>query len=119
MLDAQKGLKMFEKVEVAVLGVVENMSVHICSHCGHAEHIFGAGGGEKMAHKYGVELLGALPLDVKIRENADGGHPTVVAEPDGAAAQMYREIARKTAGRLAMRAKDFSARFPTIIVENN
>ncbi|BBL69750.1 iron-sulfur cluster carrier protein ApbC [Methylogaea oryzae] len=119
LLDAQKGLKMFEKVEVAVLGVVENMSVHICSHCGHAEHIFGAGGGEKMAHKYGVELLGALPLDVKIRENADGGHPTVVAEPDGAAAQMYREIARKTAGRLAMRAKDFSARFPTIIVENN
>jgi ATP-binding protein involved in chromosome partitioning len=119
LLDAQKGLKMFEKVDVPVLGIVENMSVHICSNCGHAEHIFGAGGGEKMAEKYGVELLGALPLDITIRENADSGHPSVVADPDGPAAQLYRSIARKTAGRLALRAKDFSAKFPTITVVND
>ncbi|TAN50680.1 MAG: iron-sulfur cluster carrier protein ApbC [Methylococcaceae bacterium] len=119
LLDAQKGLKMFEKVGVAILGIVENMSVHVCSNCGHAEHIFGSGGGEKMAQKYGVDLLGALPLDAGIRENADGGHPSVVAEPDGPIAAIYRDIARKTAGRLAVRAKDYSARFPTITVTND
>lgn len=119
LLDAQKGLKMFEKVDVAILGIVENMSVHICSRCGYAEHIFGSGGGEKMSQKYGVDLLGALPLDAKIRENADGGHPSVVAEPDGPVAAMYRDIARKAAGRLAVRAKDYSARFPTITVTND
>jgi ATP-binding protein involved in chromosome partitioning len=117
--DAQRGLKMFEKVGVPVLGVVENMSIHICSRCGHAEPIFGEGGGDKMAQKYGVELLGSLPLDIHIRLNADGGHPTVVAEPTSQAAQIYREIARKMAARLALKAKDYSARFPTITVMND
>ncbi len=118
LLDAQKGLKMFEKVGVPVLGIVENMSVHICSHCGHAEPIFGTGGGQKMAQKYGVELLGSLPLDIRIREQADGGHPTVIADPDSTAAQMYRSIARRMAARLALKAKDYSSRFPTISVVN-
>jgi len=119
LLDAQKGLKMFEKVAVPVLGIVENMAVHVCSNCGHEEHIFGAGGGAKMAAKYGVELLGSLPLDINIREQADGGHPTVVADPQGRSAQIYREIARKLAGRLALTAKDYSAKFPTISIVNN
>lgn len=110
---------MFEKVGVPVLGVIENMSVHICSRCGHAEHIFGEGGGERMARKYGVELLGSLPLDVSIREQADSGRPTVVADPDSPAARSYREIARKLSARLALQAKDYSARFPTITVVND
>ena len=88
LLDARKGLKMFEKVEVPVLGIVENMSIHICSQCGHAEHIFGSGGGERMSKQYGVEFLGALPLDIHIREDADGGRPSVVADPDGAVAKI-------------------------------
>ncbi|QSA96470.1 iron-sulfur cluster carrier protein ApbC [Methylococcus sp. EFPC2] len=119
LLDAQKGLKMFEKVNVPVLGLIENMSVHVCSNCGHEEHIFGEGGGKKMAAKYGVDLLGSLPLDIKIREQADGGHPTVVADPEGPAALRYKEIARKLAARLALKAKDYSARFPTISIVNN
>jgi len=119
LLDAQKGLKMFEKVAVPVLGVIENMSVHICSNCGHAEHIFGAGGGEKMAEKYHVELLGSLPLDINIREQADSGHPTVVADPQGPSAKIYRDIARKLAGKLALTAKDYSAKFPAISIVNN
>ncbi|CAI8804074.1 iron-sulfur cluster carrier protein ApbC [Methylocaldum szegediense] len=119
LLDAQRGLKMFEKVGVPVLGIVENMSVHICSNCGHAEPIFGEGGGEKMAKKYGVELLGSLPLDISIRKNADSGHPTVVAEPDGKLAQIYKDVARKMAARLALKAKDYSARFPTITIAND
>jgi ATP-binding protein involved in chromosome partitioning len=118
LLDAQKGLKMFEKVSVPVLGIVENMSVHVCTQCGHAEPIFGAGGGHRMAEKYGVEFLGALPLDIRIREAADGGRPTVLSDPDGAAAHMYHSIARKMAARLALRAKDYSGRFPTITVVN-
>lgn len=119
LLDAQKGLKMFEKVSVPVLGIVENMSIHVCSRCGHAEPIFGAGGGQKMAQKYGVELLGSLPLDIRIREQADGGHPTVLSDPDSAAAQMYRAIARKMAARLAVKAKDYSSRFPSISIVNS
>jgi ATP-binding protein involved in chromosome partitioning len=119
LLDAQRGLKMFEQVGVPVLGIVENMSIHICSNCGHAEPIFGAGGGAKMARKYGAELLGSLPLDIGIRLNADSGHPTVVADPDGKPAQIYKEIARKMAARLALKAKDYSARFPTITVAND
>lgn len=119
LLDAQRGLKMFEKVGVPVLGIVENMSVHICSNCGHAEPIFGEGGGEKMARKYGVELLGSLPLDISIRTNADSGHPTVVAEPDSKPAQIYKDVARKMAARLALKAKDYSARFPTITITND
>ncbi|MGZ8219331.1 iron-sulfur cluster carrier protein ApbC [Methylomagnum sp.] len=119
LLDAQRGLKMFQQVSVPVLGLVENMSIHICSNCGHAEHIFGAGGGEKMAAKYGTELLGSLPLDISIRENADSGHPSVVADPDSQPARIYREVARKLAARLALKAKDFSSRFPTISVVND
>lgn len=118
LLDARKGLKMFEKVNVPVLGVVENMSIHICSECGHAEHIFGEGGGERMAKEYGVDFLGALPLDMHIREQADNGKPTVAADPDGRIAQIYREIARHVAARLSLKAKDYSSKFPNIVVQN-
>jgi ATP-binding protein involved in chromosome partitioning len=118
LLDAQKALKMFEKVNVPVLGIIENMSIHVCSHCGHTEPIFGQGGGAKMAQRYGTELLGQLPLDRSIRENADGGHPTVIAAPDSEAAQRYRSIARKLAARLALKARDYSGRFPTISIVN-
>jgi ATP-binding protein involved in chromosome partitioning len=118
LLDARKGLKMFEKVSVPVLGVVENMSTHICSSCGHEEHIFGAGGGARMAAQYGVELLGELPLDIRIREQADSGTPTVAAEPDGARARPFRDMARRTAARLAAGARDQSRLFPKITVED-
>lgn len=119
LLDARKGLKMFDKVEVPVLGVVENMSTHICSKCGHEEHIFGEGGAARLAEESSVEVLGALPLDINIREQADGGEPSVVAEPHGRVAQVYREIARKAAGKLAVKTKDFSAKFPKIVIQNN
>ena len=118
LLDARKGLKMFEKVEVRVLGVVENMSVHICSNCGHAEHIFGSGGGARMAEQYGVQLLGELPLDIRIREDADGGSPTVVAEPESARARAYLQMARRTAARLSTLNKDYSRMFPKITIES-
>jgi ATP-binding protein involved in chromosome partitioning len=118
LIDAQRGLSMFEKVNVPVLGLVENMSIHICSHCGHEEAIFGTGGGLALAERNRVEMLGALPLDINIRELADSGRPTVVAEPDSRAAQIYRQIARKTAAKLALRAKDFSGKFPKIVVQN-
>jgi ATP-binding protein involved in chromosome partitioning len=117
LLDARKGLKMFEKVEVRVLGVVENMSMHVCSQCGHVEHVFGSGGGARMAAQYGVQLLGELPLDIRIREDADGGAPTVVAEPGSARAQAYFKMARRTAARLATLNKDYSRAFPKITVE--
>lgn len=109
---------MFEKVEVPVLGIVENMSIHICSKCGHEEHIFGEGGGARMAEEYGVELLGALPLDIHIREQADGGKPTVVANPDSRITEIYREIARRTGARLAAQTKDYSSKFPSIVIQN-
>ncbi len=117
LADARKGLKMFEKVSVPVLGIVENMSVHICSNCGHSEHIFGSGGGARMAAQYGVRLLGELPLDAHIREEADGGRPSVVAAPDSPRARAYFEMARHTAGALAVRARDRSSVFPKIVVE--
>jgi len=117
LLDARKGLKMFEKVEVRVLGVVENMSVHVCSQCGHAEHIFGAGGGARMAQQYGVQLLGELPLDIRIREEADGGTPTVVAAPGSVRSRAYLEMARRAAARLSTLNKDYSAMFPKITIE--
>ena len=118
LLDARKGLKMFEKVEVPVLGIVENMSIHICSECGHEESIFGEGGGARMAEESGVEMLGALPLDIHIREQADGGNPTVAAMPDSRIAEIYREIARKAAAKLASQSKDYSAKFPKIVIQN-
>ena len=118
LLDARRALKMFEKVDVPVLGIVENMAVHVCSNCGHAEHIFGAGGGEKMAAQYGVQLLGSLPLDIGIREQADSGSPTVVSQPDSAIASTYREIARKAAGKLSLQARNKAIAFPNIVIQN-
>jgi len=118
LIDARKGLKMFEKVGIPILGIVENMAVHVCTKCGHAEHIFGAEGGAKMAEQYGVEHLGSLPLDIRIREQADAGRPTVVAEPDSAITATYKDIARKVAVRIAEKAKDMSLKMPTIKVSN-
>lgn len=118
LLDARKGLKMFEKVEVPILGVVENMSMHICGECGAVEHIFGEGGGQRMADQYDVNYLGGLPLDVNIREQVDNGNPTVVSDPDGKVAQIYKDIARKASARLARQAKDYSTKFPTIKIMN-
>ena len=118
LLDARKGLKMFEKVGIPILGIVENMAMHICSNCGHTEHIFGAGGGERMAKEYDVDYLGGLPLDIRIRQQADSGRPTVVADPDGELAGRYREIARKVAVKIADKARDMSLKFPSIVVQN-
>ncbi|WP_426162531.1 iron-sulfur cluster carrier protein ApbC [Pseudoduganella sp. R-34] len=119
LLDARKGLKMFEKVGIPILGVVENMSTHICSNCGHVEEIFGHGGGEKMCADFGVDFLGALPLKLAIREQADSGKPTVVAEPDGAEAAIYKAIARKVAVKVAEKAKDMSSKFPSIVIKHD
>ena len=119
LADARKGLKMFEKVSVPVLGIVENMSVHVCSQCGHVEHVFGAGGGARMAAQYGVRLLGELPLDGQIREETDGGRPTVVAAPASARARAYFQMARRTAAALSQRVRDRSTVFPKIVVEDS
>ena len=119
LLDAKKGIKMFEKVGVPILGIVENMAVHICSQCGHSEHIFGAEGGKKMAAEYKMDYLGALPLDMQIRLQADNGRPTVVSDPDGDVAALYKAIARKVAITVAAKSKDFSAKFPTITISKN
>ena len=118
LLDARKALKMFEKVEIPVLGVVENMSTHVCSQCGHEEAIFGQGGGRRMAEEYNVDVLGGIPLDMRIREDADSGRPTVVADPDGKVTSNYREIARHVAGRLAARKRNYADVFPSIVVQN-
>lgn len=118
LLDARKALQMFRKVEVPVLGIVENMAIHVCSKCGHAEHIFGEGGGERMAAQYGVPLLGALPLDIRIREQADGGEPTVAKDPCSDLSQRYREIARRAAGRLSLQARNKAFGFPKIVVQD-
>ena len=118
LLDARKGLKMFEKVNVPILGIVENMSLHVCSKCGHEEHIFGTGGGEAMSTDYGVPLLGALPLDIRIREQADSGQPTVVADPGSRVAGIYREIARRVGVKVAELSKDSSTIFPKIVIQN-
>ena len=119
LLDAKKGLKMFEKVGVPILGLVENMAVYVCPNCGHSEHIFGADGGRKMAAEYGVDYLGALPLHLSIREQADSGRASVVAEPEGEIAALYKVMARRVAVKIAQRAKDFSSKFPTITVSKN
>ena len=118
LLDARKGLKMFEKVGIPILGIVENMSIHICSNCGHAEHIFGEGGAQRMCGEYEVELLGGLPLDIHIREQTDSGKPTVVADPDGQVADIYRRIGRRVAVKIADLAKDMTSKFPNIVVQN-
>jgi ATP-binding protein involved in chromosome partitioning len=118
MIDARKGLKMFEKVGIPILGIVENMSLHICTSCGHEERLFGTGGGEKMCKDFDVEFLGALPLDINIRQQTDEGNPPVVADPDGRVSQIYKEIARRVAVKVAEQAQDFSARFPNIVIQN-
>ena len=119
LLDARKALKMFEKVEIPVLGIVENMSTHICSNCGHEEHIFGEGGGKRMSAEYGVEHLGNIPLDGRIRSDSDGGRPTVVADPEGSVAEAYRTIARNATGILSVRKRDYSEVFPSIVIQND
>jgi len=119
LLDARKALKMFEKVEIPVLGVIENMSTHICSECGHEEHIFGQGGGNSMAEQYDVAYLGGLPLDIRIRKETDEGKPTVAAEPESAISRTYRDIARKVAAKLATQKKDYASKFPNIVIQNN
>ncbi len=118
LLDARKGLKMFQKVEVNVLGVVENMSTHVCTQCGHEEHIFGAGGGASLAAQYQVPFLGELPLELRVREQTDAGRPTVVAEPESTVAARYRDIARRTAARLALAGRDYAGAFPKIVIED-
>ncbi len=119
LIDAKKGLKMFEKVGVPILGIVENMAVHICTQCGHVEHIFGADGGKQMAHQYGVDYLGALPLALTIREQADAGRPSVIADPDGEIASLYKALARRVAIKIAAQAKDYSSKFPSISISKN
>jgi ATP-binding protein involved in chromosome partitioning len=119
LLDARKGLKMFQKVEVPVLGIVENMSIHICSQCGHEEHIFGEGGGQRLADQFDVDFLGGLPLNTQIREQTDGGKPPVIADPDGRIAQIYREVAMRAAAQLSLQAKSYAAKFPSIVIQNN
>ncbi|SDV47992.1 iron-sulfur cluster carrier protein ApbC [Chitinasiproducens palmae] len=118
LLDARKGVRMFEKVGVPILGVIENMSVHICSNCGHAEHIFGEGGAQKMSEDFKIDFLGSLPLDIQIRMQADSGVPTVVAAPDSKAAHIYRQIARRVAVAIAAKQRDMSGKFPNIVVQN-
>ena len=119
LIDARKGLRMFEKVGIPILGIVENMSLHVCSKCGHEEPIFGSGGAERMCREYGTELLGQLPLDIRIREQADSGRPTVVAEPDGRVAEIYRRIARRVAVKIGELQKDMTGKFPNIVVQNS
>lgn len=119
LIDARRAAEMFRKVNVPILGVIENMSGHTCAHCGHIEQIFGAKGGEKLAETVGIELLGALPLDVQIREQTDGGTPTVVKDPEGKNAKIYRDIARRIAAKLSLQQKDYSHKFPNIVVKNN
>jgi ATP-binding protein involved in chromosome partitioning len=118
LIDARKGLKMFEKVGIPILGIVENMSFHICSKCGHESHIFGSGGGQKMSKDYGAELLGQLPLDEAIKQQADSGRPTVVSDPDGKVAEIYRRIARRCAVKIAESQRDMTSKFPNIVVQN-
>ena len=119
LLDARKGIKMFEKVGVPILGVVENMAVHVCSNCGHVEHIFGADGGRKMSTEYGIDYLGALPLDMQIRLQADSGKPTVVSDPDSEVAAIYRAVARQVAVAIAAKNRDFSSKFPSIKISKD
>jgi ATP-binding protein involved in chromosome partitioning len=119
LLDAKKGIRMFEKVGVPILGIVENMAVHVCEQCGHAEHIFGADGGKRLAEQYKTDYLGALPLNLSIRVQADSGQPSVVSHPDGEIAGLYKAVARQVAVKIAQRTRDFSSKFPTITISND
>jgi ATP-binding protein involved in chromosome partitioning len=116
LIDARRGISMFEKVGVPILGVVENMAVHVCENCGHVEHVFGAEGGKRLAAEFDVDHLGSLPLNLSIREQADAGRPSVVSDPDGPIAVLYKDVARAVAVKIAQRAKDFSAKFPSISI---
>jgi len=119
LLDARKGVAMFDKVGVPILGLVENMAVHVCTNCGHVEHIFGADGGKRYAAEKGIDYLGALPLTMQIRQQADSGQPTVAADPDGEIAQIYKSVARQVAIKIASKAKDFSSKFPSIKISKD
>jgi ATP-binding protein involved in chromosome partitioning len=119
LLDAKKGIKMFEKVNVPILGIVENMAVHVCEKCGHVEHIFGEEGGKRLAAEYKMNYLGALPLNLSIRVQADSGRPSVVSDPDGEIAGLYKSVARQVAVKIAQRAKDFSSKFPSITISKD
>jgi ATP-binding protein involved in chromosome partitioning len=119
LLDAKKGIKMFEKVGVPILGIVENMAVHVCEKCGHVEHIFGEEGGKRLAAEYKMDYLGALPLNLSIRVQADSGHPSVVADPNSEIAGLYMSVARQVAVKIAQRAKDFSSKFPSISISKD
>ncbi|CAN5890318.1 iron-sulfur cluster carrier protein ApbC [soil metagenome] len=119
LLDAKKGIKMFEKVGVPILGIVENMAVHVCENCGHVEHIFGEEGGKRLAAEFDMDYLGALPLNLSIRVQADNGRPSVVSDPDGEIAVLYKTVARQVAVKIAQRAKDFSAKFPSISISKD
>ena len=119
LLDARKGVAMFEKVGVPILGVVENMAVHVCTNCGHVEHIFGEGGGQRYAAEKGLDYLGALPLNLQIRLQADNGKPTVVSDPDSEVAGIYKAVARQVAIKVAAKAKDFSSKFPSIKISKD
>lgn len=119
LLDARRAYEMFRKVNVPVLGIIENMSIHICSECGHQESIFGAGGGAQMAKQYAIDLLGQLPLDIQIREQADSGKPTVIAAPNSANALLYRDIAKRVMAKLALQGQNESGKFPTIVIKND
>jgi ATP-binding protein involved in chromosome partitioning len=119
LLDAKRGTKMFEKVGVPILGLVENMSVHVCEKCGHVEHVFGEDGGKRMAAEYKLDFLGALPLNLSIRVQADSGRPSVVSDPDGEIAALYKSVARQIAVKIAQRAKDFSSKFPSISISKD
>jgi ATP-binding protein involved in chromosome partitioning len=119
LLDARRGIRMFEKVGVPILGIVENMAVHVCEKCGHAEHIFGEDGGKRLAEQYKADYLGALPLNLSIRLQADSGNPTVVSDPEGEIAGIYKAVARQVAVKIAQRTRDFSSKFPTITISND
>ena len=119
LLDARKGIKMFEKVGVPILGIVENMAVHVCEKCGHVEHIFGEEGGKRLAAEYKMDYLGALPLNLSIRVQADSGRPSVVSDPEGEIAGLYRKVARQVAVKIAQRSKDFSSKFPGIVISKD
>ena len=119
LLDARKGISMFEKVSVPVMGIIENMSTHICSNCGHEESIFGTGGAARIAEQHATEVLGSMPLDIRIRENVDKGMPTVAIDPEGELSGRYRDIARRVAAQVSLMGKDYSAKFPNIVIKNS